>query len=858
MGSNHLRKFQISSLVFIVMFTIFLRLPVNAITLDSDQSSVDGRVLLISAYHPGFQTFFQQVDGIRSVINGNNISLDIEFMDTKRFYSDTHLNQFYQYLASKLNQLPSYDVIIVADDNALNFALNHKDELFPNTPIVFLGINNLTLAQTASSETLITGVVENTSIPETLGVAMRLQPIADTVVAIVDDTTSGQADLATYYTAAEQIPELTFNDLDTTNMSFEELQAAIRNLPDNTILLLLSLYTDNSGQRINFQQGVDLLIETSSLPIYHPYEHGIGSGLVGGKVVSHFQQGRTAGSMALSILRGVSPSDIDSLYDSPNVFLYDMSVIEAYDLPAYQLPVNTTLLNDHQTFLEKYGIHITSIGFALFIQCVIIFMLYKSNASRAEAEAKLRKSHEDLSHANEELSATNETLVTTNEALIHTYREVEEKNHKIHRLIYKDPLTGMNNRAALTQMIDDTLNRSPRNLNILLFIDIDNFKNINDAYGHDIGDKVIRSAGEKLKELENEHIAIGRFGGDEFVILGTNFVDQPSITAFLDRLQTHFREPVRINSSMFYLSISIGVSIHPYHGSKRSDLLKKADMALYEAKRNGKDRYVIFNDHLLTDIEETLRFQSALRQALDNDELYLNFQPIILAKENRIAGFEALIRWKSDIFGQVSPIRIIENAEEMGLIVELGDYVLRKACAFVCHMNTVSKTPIRVGINVSALQLIFDDFYEKVWHILRETRCKPEMIAFELTESNVLKSIDRTVATLNKLRDDGFRIALDDFGTGYSSLKYFRDLPLSVLKIDRSFSQLIHENVYNQRFVKMVVNIANEKNVHIIIEGIECKEELDTAVALGCHMIQGFYFSRPISEEDAAKLIQNW
>ena len=844
-------------IVLLIAILISTTTLANLILADEVQDfSEPKRVLLISSYSPSFQTFFDQIEGVEEAFGDENIIFDVEFMDSKRLFTDENMANFHQSLTYKLNQLEPYDLILSSDDNAANYVMANKAILFPDTPFVFFGVNNRNNATVMAQDPMVTGVLEASSIKETIVVAKRLQPKANRVVALTDGTVSGQGDLEAYYDVS--VEGLTFHDLDLSDMTFDQFSEELQSLGDENILLLLSVYGDNTGTRITFDEGLEIVLASARLPVYHPYYHGLNDGVAGGKVISHHQQGKSAGEMALSILNGTPVNQISPLFESPNPFIFDKHVLEAYDLPEYQLPVNTILLNDSPSLLEQYSIHISVGLLVLFIEAAIIGLLIQSGRARQLAERQLRISNVETMEANKKLSKSNQELTVTNEELTATYEELENQNKQIHDLIYVDSLTSLHNRYAISKELNHMLDQPAKGNNVILFIDVDNFKNINDTYGHDFGDEVIKATGAKLQKVSSEAIDIGRFGGDEFLILAKGLPTMTHVMTLVQEIQQIFKSSIVVEGRQLFLTVSIGVVLHPIHGSTETELLKMADMALYEAKRRGRDRYVVFDNSMFHNLQEKLRFQAELKAATTARAFYLNFQPIITTAEKKLVAFEALIRWRNPIYGQVSPIKLIENAEELGLIVEIGEFVLRESCRFIRHIHDNFETDVKISINVSPIQLMYDNFLQRTLEIVEEEGCSPDMMYLEMTESTLMSSIESATGTIVEMRKKGFGIALDDFGTGYSSLRYFRDLPISVLKIDKAFIRGFTESNYNLKFVESILNIAEEKQIPVISEGVETEEEFQLLADLGCYAVQGYYFSRPLPEPDAkAYLNQN-
>ncbi|MCA9980058.1 MAG: PAS domain S-box protein, partial [Anaerolineales bacterium] len=312
------------------------------------------RVLFIAAYHPAFPTFQEQVQGLRTTFDGQPIELDIEFMDAKRFDTDTNLQQFYERLAYKLSQQAPYEALIVADDSALTFALTHQNDLFAEIPIVFFGVNNVALALAQNDNAQVTGVIEAVSVAETIDLMVRLQPNLRTVYAVVDGTDSGQGDLVSFYNTAVDFPTLTFGDLSLTQLSFTSLGQTLASLPPDSAVLLLSAYQDSAGNNLSFEESLALITQNTAVPVYHLWYHGMGDGLVGGKLISHNEQAKHAAQIVLKLFDGQTPSTLPVYEESPNLYVVDYDVAQQWQLSLSNLPPETVLLNKPLTIYEQY------------------------------------------------------------------------------------------------------------------------------------------------------------------------------------------------------------------------------------------------------------------------------------------------------------------------------------------------------------------------------------------------------------------------------------------------------------------------------------------------------------------------
>lgn len=432
---------------------------------------------------------------------------------------------------------------------------------------------------------------------------------------------------------------------------------------------------------------------------------------------------------------------------------------------------------------------------------------------------------------------------------------LKESQNKLHYMAYHDSLTELPNRLALYEDNKIQLLLGANHKFAMLFLDADNFKIINDTLGHDIGDQLIKALGNRLKFLLWEGSNLYRLGGDEFVIVMNNITEQEDIREFATYVLTCFKEPFKVGNSSLYINISIGVAIYPEHGCDTNELLRCADVAMYKAKEAGGSRYMIYMNSMNQNMIERMEIEKNLHIALENNEFKLYYQPQYDILEKRITGFEALLRWNSKELGNISPLKFIKIAEDTRLIIPLGTWVLREACSFIRRLQDSGLKDITIAINISIIQILQNDFVEMVLELIERYNLEPENVELEITESVLMESYETIVYKLNQLYNNGFKIALDDFGKGYSSLSYLKQLPITTLKIDKSFIDCISSNHENKSLTGHIVKIGKSMGLNVVAEGVETLEQMDYLTLNNCQKIQGFLFSKPLPEEDIEKLI---
>jgi diguanylate cyclase (GGDEF)-like protein/PAS domain S-box-containing protein len=431
-----------------------------------------------------------------------------------------------------------------------------------------------------------------------------------------------------------------------------------------------------------------------------------------------------------------------------------------------------------------------------------------------------------------------------------------DQQRRLEHLANHDVLTALPNRLYLNFRLPGMLAEAKREHQALAvcYLDVDNFKNINDTSGHDTGDEFLRALAERLRNVVASGDLVARISGDEFVIVSAAR-DPRVFDAIARRITAHLREPIHVGGRDVPVSVSMGIAVYPQDGEEASELLRNADIALYQAKERGRDNYQFFVHEMNERVRERTRLEQALRDALAGEQIGVEYQPVIDLRSGRIAALEALARWRHPTLGQVPPTQFIPIAEEAGLIVELGEHVLRQVCLQIAVWRMSGVPAVPVAVNVSAQQLQRSNIRDRVLAICSETGIQPRLLQLELTESALMRDIDRQIAPLEGLRAAGVRISIDDFGTGYSSLSYLKHLPIDHLKIDRSFVRDMAVDANDAAIVSAIIGMARSLRLETIAEGVETSQHALRLASLGCTMAQGYYYSGPLAMRQAEGLL---
>lgn len=431
---------------------------------------------------------------------------------------------------------------------------------------------------------------------------------------------------------------------------------------------------------------------------------------------------------------------------------------------------------------------------------------------------------------------------------------------KLRKLAHYDTLTGVANRYSLNTRLESLIHTASRyNQQIaILFLDLDRFKHINDTLGHSYGDLLLKEVSLRLKGLIKNKDMIARLGGDEFVIVLTNIKHPKEAVQVAEEIIRALTNSFLLNHHEVYISTSIGISLFPLDGLSMDTLLRNADKAMYQAKSRGKNQYELYHQDMHTNESKQMKMEVFLRKAIENDEFFLVYHPQLNVKTGQIVGVEALIRWRQEELGVVSPAQFIPMAEETGLIVPISEWVIKQACEDIMNLHIRGFGHLFVSINISALHFNQDTFVKSIETILDQTNVNPHSVEFELTESTIMPNAQETIDKLVKLKRLGIKLSVDDFGTGYSSLSYLNRFPLDKLKIDKSFIGSIGKYQDDSSIVEAIISIAHRLNLVIVAEGVESKRQLDFLKEENCDIIQGFYITEPICYSKFLDFLEFW
>ena len=849
----HFKVLLMATVLFIVL--VFM----NSLASSAENEK---QILFISSYNSRFPTFFLQIDGLKDELPSEHYIIDLEFMDAKRFNTDENVKSFYDRLKYKLSQRSEdpYDLVITSDDNALSFVMAHQNELFKETPIVFFGVNEKSLAVSTQENPFITGVFEQVSISDTLTLANTLIPSARKVYVIFDDTLAAQGDLDALNEIKNNFTSIDFEYLDLTKISFEEMTDALEQITSDAYILLLAAYDDVTGRTISFEDVLALLNQHAKVPVFHLYEHGVGGGLIGGDVISHYVQGKTAGSIVRQILElYYKPKEIPIIFNSPNIPLFDYTVFHSYGLDENLMPDNVKWVNKTLSFWDLYFNYIVAficiIVSLLFFTSYLLYYIKKAKSIERkliERTDELKDLYEELSASEEELRAQNENLMNTQSQLKQQKSELIRKQKLIEDYAYYDFLTHLPNRYSLKLDILKLLGNPSSSVikGAILFIDFDNFKYVNDTYGHSVGDALLI---EISRHIEKQLVDMGkvyRLGGDEFVAMIDTSCDYETVEFVAQKLLHSFELPLVVNATPFFITFSMGIALFPLHGNDFDSLIGSADMAMYAAKNAGKNRYQFFDENTKTKADQMQNLQAELMQAVNAKALTLNYQPIYNHSGHMIKMVEAMIRWKSSI-GLISPSKFLPMAHELGIMNQISRCVFEEAFDLLNILKSGDQE-VAITINISNQELANSILASDIEQLLSKTHADPTMICLEVSESLVEENFETIQHQIVKLHDLGFKIIIDNMGAEYISLNYLKKLPIDYVKMDIS---LFRDYAANPNILNSLISIIRDMNLQIIIKNIESDVHMTYLDNIDFDFMQGHIFSFPVDKYHIQKMI---
>ncbi|MDI9509300.1 MAG: EAL domain-containing protein [Clostridiales bacterium] len=510
-----------------------------------------------------------------------------------------------------------------------------------------------------------------------------------------------------------------------------------------------------------------------------------------------------------------------------------------------------------QEFVVNYSIVLIVVIVSIAILLLLIIAFFRILKLRQKL-GELDKENGRIITSYDDMESMYKSAINSYNTLNTHYEDLHKSSEGFKKLAYTDLLTELPNRVAFTEMLNHIMLtiRSDEIIGII-DIDIDNFKNINDTLGHSYGDELLIDVTHRLKQVTDENDYLARIGGDEFIILTQNLEDMASYEEKIKKIRNVFTFPFVLSTKEYFVTVSIGVAFAPKDGKTAQSLIKNVDSAMYMAKANGKNTYTYFDPDFNKMLTDKIELQSELRKAIENDEFKLFYQAQMDLANKGLIGFEALIRWEHPNKGLLIPRDFMSLAEESGLIIPIGEWVLRTACYQLKEWSDIGYTNFTMAVNLSSRQFKDRGFVQMVYGIIEETGIDPSRLELEITETVALEDLEYTIEIIKELKTVGVSFSLDDFGTGYSAMSYLKHLPISNLKIDKSFLDLVMEDNRDKKIIQAIITLAKSLNLHVIAEGVEKPEQEQFLMESECDVAQGYLYSKPVPKERAEEILIN-
>ena len=776
---------------------------------------VSHRVLFISSYNPLYFSYAPQARGLEKSLYANGIEYDVVYMYSQA-HGATASDIFYKFLVEKLKSSPNYEAVLLGNNAALKFALEHQNELFPELPMIFFGVNDYELALRAAENPHIIGFYESNYLEATIELATKLFPNRKTLVALHDESTEGEADIKIFWSQKEKYKDYAFADFNTALLSQEDLISLLESLPQDSILFYMTCYNDKSGNFYSVASRTNTIVRSANVPIFRNYVGGENMGVLGGVHLDIEEQCKKVGDMLAEILAAKNWESRLYLGKSSSKTTLDYTLMKKYNLDFSHLPADTVFYNRPDTFLEHYGKLLTPIS--LFILALILFAV--SSIFEKQIVSSLFK----------ELQASRNDII----------KREEDLRYKAEY----DEVLDVYNRRTITEWFCNTM--KPDDIFSVIIFDIDNFKMLNESYGHSLADSILQYLVAMIRSISAEGSwRIARFGGDEFLII----IPGERITAeceSLKKLSEAIKTPIPLGDETLTITVSIGVSCSDGVTPPDQHIIN-AEGAMYEAKTRGKNTAIIYDEEMKKKVKEEIVIKEKLQKALNNDGFFMLYQPKVDVKSKKTNGYEALVRMKEP---GIWPGQFIPLAERSGWIWRIGRITTELVIKQLAEWRENGKKLHPVSVNYSSKQLNDHSYVDFVAELLKKYDIPPRYLEIEITEGLFLEKSTLAEETFKRFKDLGIRILMDDFGTGYSSLGYLTYIPVDIIKLDKSLVDA-YLGTNKDTFIKNIIHLIHDLDKEMIIEGVEEEWQFKRLREFGADTIQGYFFAKPIPANEA-------
>lgn len=814
-----LRRFSIalgSLLLVAALFLLWLSVAFESKKqVIKEPAQVKHRVLFLCAYNPLYFTYQDQSAGLIKGLYPNGIEYDVDYMDTKNFPTREDGDQFYEFIKNRISR-SDYEAVILGDDDAVVFALEYREELFKDLPMVFFGVNEIELARKACKEDGITGFYELVYFEETLSTAVSMFPDKKTLVSLHDNSAAGKEDVEIFYSFKDRYKDYRFIDIDTSKLDEQELAARLRELDDDVILFFMTGYTDKTGKVRSVYDMLSTINSCTGAPVFRNYSGGREEGVIGGTYMDFTEQAYRAALIVSDVLNNGADINSYKLDEStPSISEYSYPAIKKHGANPNLVPKDAIVLDAPVGVLEGFG---ERLPMAVLLFCSLCFFVMAGNLGV-------------------------KALEIANKEILESKDEISKSQEKLKFQVEHDDFLGIFNRRYTIEYLGKVFDENRRYS--VVMADIDNFKSINESYGHEIADQVLFDLSKRLERLSFErNWIIGRYGGDEFLIVVPDvWLNEGSLQ--INALVNEFSRAITIGEETIMMFASFGVANSDGKGLPK-DYVMNAEVAMFEAKERGKNMVFVYTDETKDKIKQENAIKSSFQEAFNNDGFYMVYQPKVEAGSKKVVGYEALVRMKDKNYGPATFVPIIEKN---GWIPKLGRLTTKLVVEQLYKWRKEGYEILPVSINFSSKQVNDVGYVGYLNGLLREYGIPSKYVQIEITESLFMDNNAQADKLFKELKKMGIKLLMDDFGTGYSSLGYLTYMPIDEIKLDKSFVDSYLDK--NDSFIKDVIMLSHDIDKTIVIEGVEEKWQYEKLCQLDADVIQGFYFSRPLSEDEA-------
>ncbi len=780
-------------------------------------TEVKYRVLFLCSYTPIYFTYADQEIGLKEGLYKNGIEFDVIYMDSKKYSTDHDKEAFYSFIKDRIKNGRKYDGVLVGDDDALQFVLNHQAELFYGLPMVFFGVNDLQFAQDACRNLMVTGFYEKDYLQETMETAIKAFPSRKVLVALHDISTAGIADMNIFYSMAEKYHDYMFMDIDTSKLTQDQLIRELQNLPDDSILFYMTCYNGCDGENYSMLSRTSTVVNNVNVPIFRNYSGGRDEGVLGGTYMDFKAQARQAAEIMNQVLNeGADISRYGLFLDTPSRTEYNYPLLMQYGIPLNKLPSNTEYVDRPSTFFERYRSIMPAVVLMMLSMWLFIAALYVALKAEKRINDKLRESHE----------------------------EIENSRNQLKYQARHDDFLDVFNRRAMVEYLNE--NVSMNQVYSVIMLDVDGFKDVNENYGHYAGDQILKTISDSLQEFcSKRDIILGRYGGDEFLMFYPDEIIDENSKCIIE-LKRLFSRSISTEEISVSLSVSIGISNSDGFTYPEQHIIN-AEIALYEAKERGRGMVFVYADDMKKKVNDEENIKTKFIKAFEENGFCMKYQPKVNALTKEVVGYEALIRMKDS---SVAPGLFIPIVEKSGWIVRLGRHVTFLVIKQLADWKSEGKELKPVSINFSSKQIHDIGYVTYLKELLEMYDIDPKYLEIEITESLLVENSIQTDELFADFKKLGIKLLMDDFGTGYSSLGYLIYVPVDEIKIDKTLV-----DVYlidgKDSFIRDVIQLVHDMHKEITIEGVEYDWQYEKLRSFNADTIQGFYFSKPLDAQEA-------